>query len=280
MQLHKQVETMEDDFRAPQTPRILVVDDEPDIRSLLQEILEDEGFDVEIAENAAAARQAYRNHQPDLILLDIWMPDMDGISLLKEWIEESGLPMPVIMMSGHGTVETAVEATRLGAFDFIEKPLSLTKLLHTVEQALEKEKPVRDLGRHRSKNLLVSEPIGRSPVMQRLREQIKRVAEHDSRVLIVGEPGSGTQVAAQYLHLNSKHQDKPFVEISLAGLDDNTALLELFGSEQGSIKLGAFESSDNGTLLLRDLNEASPAIQPRLLSALQEGGSVSRVTPR
>src|SRR5690554_4153071 len=116
--------------------RILVVDDEPDIRGLVQEILEDEGYEVQVAENAAAARDARRRGRPDLILLDIWMPDVDGVTLLKEWTQE-GLRAPVVMMSGHGTVETAVEATRLGAYDYIEKPLSLAKLLLTVERALE-----------------------------------------------------------------------------------------------------------------------------------------------
>jgi DNA-binding NtrC family response regulator len=115
-------------------PYILVVDDEPDIRDLVKEILEDESYTVATAENAAAAREARRAQRPDLILLDIWMPDTDGISLLKEWSEGDHLPCPVIMMSGHGTVETAVEATRLGAYDFIEKPLSMAKLLLTVER--------------------------------------------------------------------------------------------------------------------------------------------------
>jgi len=112
---------------------ILVVDDEPDIRSLLKEILEDEGFDVTIAENAAEARECRRQRRPDLVLLDIWMPDTDGLSLLKEWSEDNGLDAPVIMMSGHGTVETAVEATRLGAYDFIEKPLSIAKITQSAQ---------------------------------------------------------------------------------------------------------------------------------------------------
>jgi len=121
-------------------PHILVVDDEPDIRVLVKEILEDEGYDMGTAENGATARRALRDRRPDLVLLDIWMPDVDGISLLKEWSEDEGLPCPVIIMSGHGSVETAVEATRLGAYDFLEKPLSLAKLLVTVERALEADK--------------------------------------------------------------------------------------------------------------------------------------------
>ncbi|MEK9133636.1 MAG: response regulator, partial [Pseudomonadota bacterium] len=123
---------------------ILVVDDEPDIRRLVQEILEDEHYKVVTAENAKAAREAVRKQRPDLVLLDIWMPDTDGISLLREWSQSGNLEMPVIMISGHGTVETAVEATRLGAYDFIEKPLSMGKLLVTVERALENDKLRRE----------------------------------------------------------------------------------------------------------------------------------------
>ena len=165
-------------------PHILVVDDEPDIRHLLQEILQDEGYNVEVAEVGETARKAYRQHQPGLILLDIWMPDVDGITLLKEWSENGKLKAPVIMMSGHGTVETAVEATRLGAFDFIEKPLSLAKLLLTVEQAFDFDKAAQESTIYTQQGLIVNEPVGHSPIMQRLREQIKRIAEHDSWVLL------------------------------------------------------------------------------------------------
>ncbi|MGH8171627.1 MAG: response regulator, partial [Rhodanobacteraceae bacterium] len=117
--------------------RVLVVDDEPDIRQTVRDILEDEGYTVDLAESAAAAREARRQQRPDVVLLDVWMPDLDGVSLLREWNERGGLPCPVIMISGHGTVETAVEATRLGAWDFIEKPISLAKLLLVISRALE-----------------------------------------------------------------------------------------------------------------------------------------------
>ncbi|WP_419629920.1 response regulator, partial [Thiolapillus sp.] len=161
-------------------PFILVVDDEPDIRDSVKDILEDEGYGVSLAENGEAARVALRERRPDLILLDIWMPDIDGISLLKEWSEGEGLPCPVIIMSGHGTVETAVEATRLGAYDFLEKPLSLAKLLLTVERALETESLVLENVGLRRHFRPVMEPVGHSQVMQRLREQVKRVAQHDT----------------------------------------------------------------------------------------------------
>lgn len=266
MQLLNPMENESIQFNAPGMPHILVVDDEPDIRHLLQEILEDEGYDVEVAENGESARQAYRQHQPNLILLDIWMPDVDGITLLKEWNEEGNLPIPVIMMSGHGTVETAVEATRLGAFDFIEKPLSLAKLLLTVEHALDSDKIIREAVTHTQQGLIVSEPVGRSPVMQRLREQIKRIAEHDSWVLLNGEAGSGVTVAAHYLHSNSHHRDNNFIEINLSSLSYEKHPEEFVGSES---KKGLLDKAQGGTLFLQNIDEADDATQNFLLGLLQ-----------
>jgi DNA-binding NtrC family response regulator len=148
---------------------ILVVDDEPDIRQLVSEILEDEGYRVTVAEDGEAARAAFARRTPDMVLLDIWMPDVDGILLLKEWSAGSGLPCPVVVMSGHGSVETAVEATRLGAFDFVQKPISLAKLLAIVNQALASRpaapEPLRQVRSHSA------EPVGSSPAMQLLRSK-------------------------------------------------------------------------------------------------------------
>ena len=254
-------------FNAPSIPHILVVDDEHDIRTLLQEILEDEGYNVKVAENGEEARRAYRENQPNLILLDIWMPDVDGITLLKEWTENGTLPMPVIMMSGHGTVETAVEATRLGAFDFIEKPLSLAKLLLTVEQALDSDKSSRETISHSQQALSVSEPAGRSPVMQRLREQIKRIAEHDSWVLLNGEAGSGIKVSAQFLHANSHNRDKNFVEANLSSLSYEKTPEEFVGNKNNSECL--LSKAQGGTLFLRNIDEADEVTQNFLLGLLQ-----------
>lgn len=249
---------------------ILVVDDEPDIRTLLKEILEDEGYSVDVAENAAAARRARRAHRPDLVLLDIWMPDVDGISLLKEWSEEGPLTSPVIMMSGHGTVETAVEATRLGAYDFIEKPLSLAKLLVTVERALETHNLQRENVGLRRLALPVSEPVGRSGVMQQLREQIKRVAQHDTTVLINGEPGTGKGVMARYLHALSPRRDGPFIDVGVASLLGDNPAVELFGSEEGEkVHYGLLEQANGGTLFLDDIGDMDSATQARLLGALE-----------
>ena len=211
---------------------LLVVDDEPDIRDLVKEILEDEGYDVATAENGQTARQALRDRKPDLVLLDIWMPDVDGISLLKEWSENEGLPCPVIMMSGHGTVETAVEATRLGAWEFLEKPLSLAKLLVTVERALEADKLQQENIGLRRHGQHVIEPTGRSAVIQRLREQVKRIAQHDTWVLITGEAGTGKETFARYLHAQSVRKDRPFVDVGVSSIAKGNSSRELFGSEE------------------------------------------------
>ena len=173
------------------SPHILVVDDEPDIRNLLKEILEDEGFELSVAENASEARDARRHRRPDLILLDIWMPDTDGISLLKEWSDEGQMDIPVIMMSGHGTVETAVEATRLGAYDFIEKPLSIAKLILTVQRALETAGLQRENIGLRKGISPLDEPIGNSVAIRRLRENAARIAQHKTAIFITGKSGSG-----------------------------------------------------------------------------------------
>src|SRR6185312_9282857 len=170
-------------------PHILVVDDEADIRGLLKEILSEEGYEVDVAANAAQARASRARQTPDLVLLDIWMPDVDGITLLREWSSSAADGCPVVMMSGHGTVETAVEATRLGAFDFVEKPLSLAKLLRTVERALDAGKRRRQSGKLLVPALTV--PAGKSKLMQQLRTDLQQLATHYSSVLLIGEPGSG-----------------------------------------------------------------------------------------
>ena len=174
--------------------QILVVDDEVGIRELLFEILRDEGYGVRLAENAQTARSARKEMRPDLVLLDIWMPDTDGITLLKEWAGSGQLTMPVVMMSGHGTIDSAVEATRIGAFDFLEKPISLPKLLATVGKALAG-------GRALPKTELTLANLGRARVVQELRQRLDQVARLRTPVLLVGEPGSGFELCARHLHL-------------------------------------------------------------------------------
>jgi len=263
-------------------PHILVVDDEPDIRNLLKEILEDEHYDVATAEDGEAARQALRGRRPDLIMLDIWMPDVDGITLLKEWEEQGGLPAPVIVMSGHGTVETAVEATRLGAYDFIEKPISLAKLLVTVQRALESGRLQRENVGLRQQTAAPDEPIGKSARMQQLREQLLRIAQHDTRVLISGEPGSGKETFARFLHASSPRADGPYIEVSVGAIAQENSAVELFGSEEGEkIHYGLLEQANGGTLFLNEVADMDLQSQARLQSALESksfmrvGGSES-----
>ncbi|HRE12735.1 MAG TPA: sigma-54 dependent transcriptional regulator [Usitatibacteraceae bacterium] len=180
--------------------QILVVDDEVGIRELLFEILRDEGYAVRLAENAQAARQHRRDSRPDLVLLDIWMPDTDGITLLKEWAGAGQLTMPVVMMSGHGTIDSAVEATRIGAFDFLEKPISLPKLLATVGKALAGGRAVPRAG-------LSLAQFGKGRVAQELRQRLDQVSRLRTPVLLVGEPGCGFELAARHLH----HPNTPWV---------------------------------------------------------------------
>src|SRR6201984_805574 len=179
-------------------PHILVVDDEADIRGLLKEILSEEGYEVDVAANAAQARASRARQIPALVLLDIWMPDVDGITLLREWSAAATNGCPVVMMSGHSTVETAGEAPLLGAFDFVEKPLSLAKLLRTVERALDAGRRHRQSGKLLGAPLAV--PIGKSRLMQQLRAELQQMAANASPLLFIGEPGSGREACARYLH--------------------------------------------------------------------------------
>jgi two-component system nitrogen regulation response regulator NtrX len=250
--------------------RILVVDDEADIRGLLKEILAEEGYEVDVAADATQARTSRATHVPDLVLLDIWMPDTDGITLLREWSVTDGYDCPVVMMSGHGTVETAVEATRLGAFDFVEKPLSLTKLLRTVERALDAGRRKRLSERAQGSALAV--PIGKSKLTQNLREQVQQAASSSSPVLFIGELGSGREAYARNLHSLSARAAKPFVMVVAASLGVDPASA-LFGSERdGEVALGAFDLAAGGTLYLNGLEELTSEAQRALVGAIEQSG--------
>ncbi|MDH4259795.1 MAG: sigma-54 dependent transcriptional regulator, partial [Gammaproteobacteria bacterium] len=250
--------------------RILVVDDEADIRGLLGEILTDEGYEVEAAADAAAARRACARQEPDLVLLDIWMPDTDGITLLREWSEKNMLKFPVVMLSGHGTVETAVEATRLGAFDFIEKPLSIAKLLRVVERGLESGRRRRQGQRTLIPPLVA--PVGKSRLMHKLREQVQQVAAHDAPVLLVGESGTGREAFARYLHSLSPRSAGPFIAVTCASLDDDTAAARLRGVEAGGrAEAGLYEQADGGTLFFGGLEDLSAGAQRLLVADLEQG---------
>jgi DNA-binding NtrC family response regulator len=258
-------------------PRILVVDDEPDIRRLVCEILEDEGYQVAMAENAGAARELKKSDAPDLILLDIWMPDTDGITLLKEWVAEEAMLCPVVMMSGHGSVEAAVEATRLGAYDFLEKPLSLAKLLLIVERALEASSLQMENAGLKQQLAVDIEPIGKSATIARIKDQLKRLAQHDARVLFVGEAGVGKEMYARYLHNNSAHRDGPFVDVAVGSISPENSAVEFFGKEQaGRVFPGLLERAHKGTLFLGEICGMDKETQLRLLGAL-ESSSFLRV---
>ena len=250
--------------------RILVVDDEADIRRLLQEILSEEGHDVDVAADAAQARAARARSAPDLVLLDIWMPDTDGITLLREWSGDARHDCPVVMMSGHGTVETAVEATRLGAFDFIEKPLSLAKLLPTVKRALDARR-TRQAGGHIASR--AQAPLhGRSRVALQLRSELLRLAAYPAPLLLIAEPGSETEALARFVHQSGPRASGPFVSCNPRALQDEQAAAVLLGADG---HVGLLEQATGGTLYLGDIEEL-PDSARRLLAGVLEGGSFTR----
>jgi DNA-binding NtrC family response regulator len=257
-------------------PHILVVDDEADIRGLLKEILSEEGYEVDVAANAVQARASRARQSPDLVLLDIWMPDVDGISLLREWSASTADGCPVVMMSGHGTVETAVEATRLGAFDFVEKPLSLAKLLRTVERALDAGKRRRQSGKLFAPQLLA--PVGKSKIMQQLRAELQQIAANPSAVLLIGEPGSGREAFARYLHERGPRASSPFVTLVASSLREEDAESRLFGREEsgGHARAGLLEEVADGTLFIHEIEDLPLAVQ-RLLVGVLEAGRFTRL---
>lgn len=244
---------------------ILVVDDESDIRSLIQDILSDEGYEVTVAADASEARAARLSRDPDLVLLDIWMPDTDGITLLREWSVDQGKQCPVVMMSGHGTVDTAVEATRLGAFDFIEKPLSLAKLLRTVERALD-DAPGKGNARSLVPDVLI--PVGKSPLIRGLRDQARTLASHETPALIIGEVGTGREAFARYIHDMSSRSGESFVRVMAGALSHENVDEALFGSAS---EPGYFTLAAGGTLFLNELSDLDDTVQKRLLGVLEQG---------
>ncbi len=254
---------------------ILVVDDEPGIRETLAGIFEDEGYRVSTADGARAALRIVEDVHPDLVLLDIWMPGMDGLEALPR-IKELRPDLPVIMISGHGTVETAVKAIRMGAYDFIEKPLSLDQVLITAQHVL-------DMQRLRVENELLRnaierryEIVGESAPMQLLKEQVRLAAPTESRVLITGENGTGKELVARQIHMLSPRRDKPFIEVNCAAIPEDLIESELFGHEKGAFtgatgrKKGKFDVADGGTIFLDEIADMSLRTQAKVLRILQE----------
>ncbi len=253
--------------------KILVVDDEADIRTLVDEILSDEGYRVTTACDAAEARTKIGTASPDLVLLDIWMPDTDGITLLKEWSGEANPGCPIVMMSGHGTVETAVEATRLGAADFIEKPVSIAKLLLTVEKALQNA-PKMPLSENPVQLPPLTAPIGKSDQIQAVRRCLEQSVPLASPILIVGEPGSSREAGARYVYASSPRSEQPFARLSGADLPPGPTTDPLPRSRSSAVA-GFIHQAEGGFLFLREL-ESFDADAQRILAAIVERGDYSR----
>ncbi|MDX1795728.1 MAG: sigma-54 dependent transcriptional regulator [Hydrogenovibrio sp.] len=237
--------------------KILIIDDEKDIRNLMEEIFTEEGYQVTTAANGQQAQTIWREQTADIIFLDIWMPDIDGITLLKTMISEQVLENScVIMMSGHGTIETAIEATKLGAYDFLEKPLSLAKLLITAERAMEHiqlHQENRHLKQKIPDQIL---PIGKSKSMVELRSTIKRLAKYSMPILVVGESGTGKHRLATAIHKLSDRKDHKIIELNGADFDAQETLL--LGEEtEEQIHRGEFDRADGGTLILSNLEDLS-----------------------
>ena len=254
---------------------VLIVDDERAIQTALKGVLEDEGYRVTTAGSGADALRAVSEEAPDLIFLDIWMPKMDGLETLSE-IKRVRPDATVVMISGHGTIETAVKATRLGAYDFIEKPLSLEKTLITVSRALEHGRLERENATLRARLQPQMEIIGASEAMRTLREHIATAAPSSGRVLVHGENGSGKELVARAVHALSARCDGPFVEVNCAAIPEELIESELFGHEKGSFtgavarRRGKFEAADGGTLFLDEIGDMSVKTQAKVLRALEE----------
>jgi two-component system nitrogen regulation response regulator NtrX len=254
---------------------ILIVDDEPAIQKALRDVLEDEGYRVSAVGSGPEALRAVTDETPDLVFLDIWMPRMDGLDTLAE-LKRLRPEAPVVMISGHGTIETAVKATRLGAYDFVEKPLSLEKTLVTVSRALEHGRLERENAGLRAQLDERSTIIGDSAPMRALREQIAIAAPTHGRVLIHGENGSGKELVARAIHEHSGRRQRPFVEVNCAAIPEELIESELFGHERGAFtnalarRRGKFELADGGTLFLDEIGDMSLKTQAKVLRALEE----------
>ena len=257
--------------------RLLIVDDEAGIRFSLRGILEDEGYTVFEADNAEAGLAFLEKEHADLVFLDIWLPGMDGLAMLDR-LRLQYPSLPVLMISGHGTIETAVTAIKKGAHDFIEKPLSLEKVIIAVERALEFQALKRENTglRQMLDDQNAIGPMGSSPVMAELREQVRRVAPLDTWVLITGENGTGKELVARAVHSSSRRGDKPLVALNCAAIPEELIESELFGHEKGaftgadSAKIGKFEMAHQGTLFLDEIGDMSLKTQAKILRILQE----------
>ncbi|HVS33580.1 MAG TPA: sigma-54 dependent transcriptional regulator [Thermoanaerobaculia bacterium] len=254
--------------------RILIIDDEPSIRTTLANILQDEGHSPTLCESGEEGIASFARDEFDLVMLDLWLPGVDGLTVLER-LRSAGAP-PVIVISGHANIDTAVRATRLGAFDFLEKPLSLERVLITVNHALSDRRlreEVRDLRRHLALEEIL---IGESEPMKLLEHQIRSAAPATSRVLITGENGSGKEIVARTLHRMSMRADQPFIDVNCAAIPDELIESELFGHRKGAFtgaiedRKGKFELADGGTIFLDEIADMSLRTQAKVLRVLQE----------
>jgi two-component system nitrogen regulation response regulator NtrX len=255
---------------------VLVIDDEKAVRETLSEILSDEGYTVASVASGEEGLRRFQEEKFDLVFLDVWLKDTDGLAIL-EAAPKRLAEVPVIMISGHANVETAVRAVRLGAYDFLEKPLSLERVLLTAQKAIERRDLLAEVASFRGRSESETELLGASPPMRRLEEEIARVAPTDARVLIVGENGTGKELVARALHRLSARADSPLVEVNCAAIPEELIESELFGHTKGSFtgaiedRRGKFEEADGATLFLDEVGDMSAKTQAKVLRALQEG---------
>jgi len=261
--------------------RILVIDDEKSIRNTLKEILEYEGHEVLDAPDGLEGLRLITSEKFDIIFCDIKMPKMDGLELLEKAMDHNP-DVPVVMISGHGNIETAVEAIKKGAFDFISKPLDLNRMLITLRNAMEKSTLVKETKTLKRKISRTSEMIGESEPIKKIKDLIEKVAPTDARVLITGENGTGKELVARWIHEMSNRNASPIVEVNCAAIPSELIESELFGHEKGAFtsaikqRIGKFEQANNGTLFLDEIGDMSLSAQAKVLRALQEN-KITRV---
>lgn len=261
--------------------KILVIDDERAIRNSLKEILEYEKHEVEVAEDGESGIEIFQKGGYDVVLCDIKMPQMDGIEVLDK-LQEISSETPVIMISGHGNIDTAVESIKKGAFDFIEKPLDLNRILITIRNATDKNVLIKETKVLKKKVSKTYDIVGTSSAIERVKEIIDRVAPTDARVLVTGPNGTGKELVARWLHEKSSRADMPFVEVNCAAIPSELIESELFGHEKGAFtsaikqRKGKFEQADGGTLFLDEIGDMSLSAQAKVLRALQEN-KITRV---
>ena len=261
--------------------KILVIDDQRSIRNTLKDILEYEKHEVITAENGEEGIEIFEQEKPDVVLCDIKMPNMDGMEVLEK-IMSMPYEVPVIMISGHGNIDTAVEAIKKGAYDFIEKPLDLNRLLVTIRNAIEKKDLVKETTILKRKVSKTYDMIGESEAILKVKGMIDKVAPTDARVLITGSNGTGKELVARWLHEKSNRAENPFVEVNCAAIPSELIESELFGHEKGAFtsahkqRKGKFEQANGGTIFLDEIGDMSLAAQAKVLRALQES-IISRV---